>query len=225
MSENVKEKKSKIVAKKKTESVGKKKTTAAKKKTKISAVKSAQRSKVSQEFGEEIKSTKKKTSNNAANKVKSKMPPVHSDEYLDQGVTVIDSEFQLEEDLSVKEHMNELGRGNALADNVLSVKLSKSLFKKLQKQATDEGVSLEDFVSELLAESVVLRAWEIVERKSQMRTSPNQNVNNMSGNSHGGQSGNSRNRKGRMSHGRYQSIMDDKATFLEYVRNQERSRR
>ena len=84
---------------------------------------------------------------------------------------------------------------------------------------------MEDFVSELLAESVVLRAWEIVERKNQMRSTPSHNINNRSGNNNNGGAGNSRGRKGRMSHGRYQSIMEDKATFLEYVRNQERSRR
>jgi hypothetical protein len=81
----------------------------------------------------------------------------------------------------------------------------------------------------LLAEGVVLRAWEIVERKNQMRGS-----HSGSQASHGGRSGNhnsrnhnrhNKNSRGGMSHGRYQSIMDDKATFLEYVRNQERSRR
>ncbi len=115
------------------------------------------------------------------------------------------------------------------ADNLLGIKLSQSLLKKLKQQAADEGLSLEDFVAELLAESVVLRAWEIVERKNQMRGSSNSHNHNSS--SSGQRSGNHQqgrgNRKGHrgMSHGRYQSIMDDKATFLEYVRNQERSRR
>lgn len=120
-------------------------------------------------------------------------------------------------------------------DDLLKLKLSRSLMKKLHQQAEDEGLSIEDFVSELLAESVVLRAWEIVERKNQMRqpsgnsVQSNQRSQNMgnSGSNHGNNSGRGGNRRhrGGMSHGRYQSIMDDKATFLEYVRNQERSRR
>lgn len=113
----------------------------------------------------------------------------------------------------------------------LRVSLSKSLFRKIKEQAADEGISLEEFATELLSEGVVLRAWEIVERKNQMRGGNSQQPN---GNNRGGQPGNNRggqnnynnhNKKGRMSHMRYQSIMDDKATFLEYVRNQERNRR
>lgn len=113
-------------------------------------------------------------------------------------------------------------------ENRLQIKLSGSLRKKLKQQAQDEGLSLEDFISELLAESVVLRAWEIVERKNQMRSSPSnhnsQNSGHRSGNHQQNRGGNRKGHRG-MSHGRYQSIMDDKATFLEYVRNQERSRR
>ncbi|NRA67092.1 MAG: hypothetical protein HRU19_21565 [Pseudobacteriovorax sp.] len=113
----------------------------------------------------------------------------------------------------------------------LEVAVSNSLRKKLERQAAEEGIELQDFISELLAESVVLRAWEIVERKNQMRgsgnsQSGNRNNYNGNGNNNSGRNGN-RGGKGRsgMSHGRYQSIMDDKATFLEYVRNQERSRK
>ncbi|MFW7377915.1 MAG: hypothetical protein ACOH5I_03785 [Oligoflexus sp.] len=113
----------------------------------------------------------------------------------------------------------------------LKVKLSRSLLKKIQQQAEDEGLSIEDFVTELLAESVVLRAWEIVERKNQMRNPASASPNHRSGHSQNNNN-NNQNRgprgnkhRGGMSHGRYQSIMDDKATFLEYVRNQERSRR
>lgn len=118
-------------------------------------------------------------------------------------------------------------------DQSLKVKLSRSLLKKIHQQAEDEGLSIDDFVTELLAESVVLRAWEIVERKNQMRnplssSSPNNNRlgNPGNGNSnHNNGRGGHRKHRGGMSHGRYQSIMDDKATFLEYVRSQERSRR
>ncbi len=109
----------------------------------------------------------------------------------------------------------------------LRLNLSKKLIKKLKNQAEEEGITLEEFVSELLSESVVLRAWEIVERKNQMRSMPSQNMGNRSGNvgNSGGARNNNRKNRGGMSHGRYQSIMDDKATFLEYVRNQERTRR
>lgn len=110
--------------------------------------------------------------------------------------------------------------------NTITVKLSQSLIKKIARQAEEEGISVNDFASELLSEGVVLRAWEILERKNQLRGS--------SGSSQGGQGRSQQNRgsggrqkghRGGMSHGRYQAIMDDKATFLEYVRNQERSRR
>lgn len=120
------------------------------------------------------------------------------------------------------------------AEGPLEVMLSKSLLRKITAQAKDEGISIIDYVGELISEGVVLRAWEIVEKKGQMRspqTSP-------TGNSRGPQGGQSRNSSGNssgarnkknghrgMSHVRYQSIMDDKATFLEYVRNQERNRR
>ena len=124
------------------------------------------------------------------------------------------------------------------------VRISQSLRRKISRQAHDEGLSTEEFVAELLAEGVVVRAWEIVERKNQMRGLPsnpqtsnrgsnnsnNSNNSNSNSNSNSNQYGrNQNNRKpnhrGGMSHTRYQSIMDDKATFLEYVRQQERNRR
>lgn len=128
----------------------------------------------------------------------------------------------------LEEHFiaNDITQQERLSQNIVSVKVSQSLGNKLRRQAEEEGISLEDFVTELLSEGVVLRAWEIVERKNQMRTATNQPMGSRSGSSNS--SGNSRSggrKGGRMSHGRYQSIMDDKATFLEYVRNQERSRR
>lgn len=135
------------------------------------------------------------------------------------------------------------------ANDGLRVRLSESLVKKLKEQAADEGISLEEFISELLAESVVLRAWEIVERKNAMKGPSgqgqgpagggrnnnynNQNQGNKGNNQRGGGGGGSgsgggnQGNKGHrgMSHVRYQSIMDDKATFLEYVRSQEKTRR
>ena len=122
--------------------------------------------------------------------------------------------------------------------SVLRIPLSQSLFRKIKTQSEEEGISINDFVKELLAEGVVLRAWEIVEKKGQMRnpqgTAPagsgnhrNSNNGNNKGSSGNGTQRNNGRHKGHrgMSHGRYQSIMDDKATFLEYVRNQEKNRR
>jgi hypothetical protein len=114
----------------------------------------------------------------------------------------------------------------------LRVKLSKSLVRKLREQAADEGIGLEEFVTELLSESVVLRAWEIVERKNQMKGGQpsmgngrgngphNNSQQNRNGQGHRGNKGH----RG-MNHSRYQTIMEDKGAFMEYVRGQERNRR
>jgi hypothetical protein len=113
----------------------------------------------------------------------------------------------------------------------LRVKLSKSLVRKLREQAADEGIGLDEFVTELLSESVVLRAWEIVERKNQMKggqpmgngRGPHNAPQNRNNNSQGQQRGNKGHRG--MNHSRYQTIMEDKGAFMEYVRGQERNRR
>lgn len=117
-------------------------------------------------------------------------------------------------------------------DNEIKVKLSEALCRKLHQQAQEESLTIEELVRELLAESVVLRAWEIIERKNQMRGGPQNNPqagrpqNNHNNNNHNHR-GNHRKGGGHrgMSQMRYNSIMDDKASFLEYVRNQERNRR
>lgn len=125
----------------------------------------------------------------------------------------------------------------------LTLQISRALYFRMKYQAKEEGLSLEEFATELLAEGAVLRAWEIIEKKGQMRGIPMQgngngpgnahrnnqqsgnrhNSNNSGGNNHGG--GHRKNGHRGMSQSRYQSIMDDKANFLEYVRNQERNRR
>lgn len=119
------------------------------------------------------------------------------------------------------------------ATESLTIKLSGALHRKLQSQAADEGISIQDLTRELLAEAVVLRAWEIIEKKIQLRGGqPQMNQNNNMGgrnnNNNHRQGGGHRNKgghRGGMSQMRYNSIMDDKASFLEYVRNQERNRR
>ncbi len=114
----------------------------------------------------------------------------------------------------------------------LQIKVSAALIRKLTMQAQDEGVSLEEFIGELLAESVVLRAWEIVERKAQMRGGNASGNQQQAGNRNNqGQGGGRHNHKGgggnrnTRNHQRYHTLMEDKAAFLEYVRNQERKQR
>lgn len=125
--------------------------------------------------------------------------------------------------------------------HTLKVTLSESLFRKLQYKAQGEGVSLEELARELLAEGVVLRAWEIVERnKAMMR--PNSNAAGFS-NENRSRSPNSRPqspmqkpRSGFQSpnssapnHAQrrpsnYRNILEDSANFIEYVRSQERKK-
>jgi hypothetical protein len=113
----------------------------------------------------------------------------------------------------------------------LRLKLSKSLIRKLREQAADEGIGLDEFVTELLSESVVLRAWEIVERKNQMKGgSPAMGNNRGNGPHNPQQNRNNQGHRGNkghrgMNHSRYQAIMEDKGAFMEYVRGQERNRR
>ncbi len=127
------------------------------------------------------------------------------------------------------------GDDEGAAGYEFSIVVGTSLGRKLIEQSEDEGLSVEQYMSELLAESVVFRAWELAERKIQMRGGNSQgnqqnpqhrgggnNSNNSSNNNNRNKGGGGRNRRGGMSQSRYQNIMDDKATFLEYVRNQER---
>lgn len=144
-------------------------------------------------------------------------------------------------------HAAQTGADAMAGSSTLNLEVSRALRKRLEMSARDEGVSVEDLASELLAEGLVLRAWEIVERKSAMRGggSPQQihqqqqrqgNVRhggghggghggNHGGNKQGG--GNNKHGGGRMNkrhaaHAASLNLMEDKAAFLEYVRNQER---
>ena len=122
--------------------------------------------------------------------------------------------------------------------NRLVLKLSKSLKRKLVDKSKREGISIEDFASELLAEGLVLRAWEIIERKITLNqpevsySQKSQNKNNYSsrqktygdssfkssGSRSGGSYGNNQRKH------KYSKIMDDNANFIEYVRNQEKKK-
>lgn len=136
-------------------------------------------------------------------------------------------------------------------DPVLSVRLSAQLHHRLIYSAREEGISLESLVQELLAEGATLRAWEIIERKGAMRgvqpqgNSPgsqrqfsghpsSQNGNQRSGGNRGPHGPNRPHQSGHQGHqGNHQgnrrptsnAWMEDKAAFLEYVRNQEKRRR
>ena len=130
-------------------------------------------------------------------------------------------------------------------ENTLTINLSRALYKKLKSKAQVEGVSPQDLASELLAEGLVLRAWEIMERKSTMRQNSGGGNYNQGGNRsghkqsyrNGSQNGynrgrssnhnnsnysNSNNNNSQHRRGNYQHILEDSANFLEYVRNQEK---
>ena len=133
-------------------------------------------------------------------------------------------------------------------NSTLSITLSSSLKKRLVKKAQLEGVSVDDFASELLAEGLVLRAWEIMERKSTMHGNQSvgnynqrpsgrnsfKNSNNGSFNRGKNNSTNNHNSYSRSDNyqgghtnqrSNYKNIMEDSANFLEYVRNQEKKQR
>ncbi len=136
----------------------------------------------------------------------------------------------------------------------LTLNISTSLHRKLLQKAASEGVDVSDLAAELLAEGLVLRAWEIMERKTTMRggnsfsQSPargqgRQNFRGQNGNSNSG-NGYQSNSNSQQNHGRgrnyqnasnsngsnnrrmnYNQIMDDSANFLEYVRSQEKKQK
>lgn len=63
----------------------------------------------------------------------------------------------------------------------LTLRPSLQLHTKMLAQAKDEGISVEALALEMLAEGVVLRAWEIIERKRAMR---GQTAHSSGGSSH-----------------------------------------
>ena len=106
------------------------------------------------------------------------------------------------------------------AEQVFKLPISRSLARKVQQKAADEGVSPEELLCELVAEGLVLRAWEIMERKSTMRGGGRQQSFN--------QKNRFREQKGRRGFNRGNraekgtALLEDRAAFLEYVRNQEK---
>jgi predicted DNA binding CopG/RHH family protein len=152
------------------------------------------------------------------------------------------TDFQVDEELDVLD-----AAADALPDN-LTIRISKALHRKLRDNAREEGVSIDELISELLAEGVVLRAFEIVERKHTMRGgNQQQHRNSQNGNVNGNvnhgnsQQGNQQHRnqfqhggnrqaqkklqRQARQHANAMDLLQDKAAFLEYVRNQEKKRR
>lgn len=126
-----------------------------------------------------------------------------------------------------------------VAPTNLNILLSHALLSKLKRSAEDEGISLEALATELLSEGVVLRAWEIIQRNSAMRgnaqSGPPQGNQGFRGGNHaggnqprhhggGGNYGGPNNNQNRPPRNN-NAWMEDKAAFLEYVRNQEKRRR
>ncbi|MDE3270319.1 MAG: hypothetical protein OYH77_08585 [Pseudomonadota bacterium] len=106
-------------------------------------------------------------------------------------------------------------------EHVLQLRVSQSLHRKIKKKAADECVSVQELLGELIAEGLVLRAWEIMERKTAMRSAPSHSYKGSNRyESRGG---------GRKSYGKGsrsdKHILDDRAAFVEYVRNQEKGGR
>jgi hypothetical protein len=128
----------------------------------------------------------------------------------------------------------------APTESILSLRVSASLLGQLEAKAQDEGVGLGVLATELLAEGLVLRAWKSLERQAARRpnygnTRPHA-PSGPRGPRPGGRGPNNRRERGgnrrsdqggnrRPDSRRGGNIMDDQATFLEYVRTQERKRR
>jgi len=163
---------------------------------------------------------------------------------IDESSAKVKAEFQAE----AEEELEGLeGAPEPLPEN-LTIRISKALHRKLRDYAREEGVSIDELISELLAEGVVLRAFEIVERKQTMRGGNNQpHRNQQNGNVNGNvahgntQQGNQQHRnqfqqggnrqaqkklqRQARQHANAMDLLQDKAAFLEYVRNQEKKRR
>lgn len=112
-------------------------------------------------------------------------------------------------------------KGEVSSKQMFKLPLSRALARKVQQKAVDEGVAPEELLCELVAEGLVLRAWEIMERKSTMRGGRPQNFNQKGGNRYREQKNRrSFNRGNRAEKGT--AILEDRAAFLEYVRSQEK---
>jgi predicted DNA binding CopG/RHH family protein len=163
---------------------------------------------------------------------KQKSPdPVTSKEVIEKR----EAEIGGAQDSLIQESVEDL----LVKESKLILSLSSTLVRRLSEKAQREGVSIQDFASELLAEGLVLRAWEIVEKKNTMRgISPNSNnspsqasgsyrnpkagYRNNQQNGHVKRMSDSGSSPKNISRQSYKNIMEDNANFLEYVRSQEK---
>ena len=116
-------------------------------------------------------------------------------------------------------------KGREVAEQVFKLPLSRALARKVQQKAADEGVKPEELLCELVAEGLVLRAWEIMERKSTMRGgggSRPQNFNQKGGNRYREQKNRRGFSRGHRAEKGGSALLEDRAAFVEYVRNQEK---
>ncbi len=180
-------------------------------------------------------------------------------ENLDQSENLMGQDGNLRDDfIETPEDGNLLANDEEVksegADSKLVLHLSQSLTRKLIAKASSEGVKVSDLAAELLSEGLVLRAWEIMERKTTMRgpsannfnPQPSRNQNRQGfrgqGNGNGGNSYGNGQQSAQQGRGRghgngqaqnggvgrrmnYSQIMDDSANFLEYVRSQEKKQK
>jgi hypothetical protein len=163
--------------------------------------------------------------------------PGNSNEDEDTQIPVLaDDDAELDDDF---------GGQRELLPQQLVLNLSRALLRRLSDSAREEGVTMEDLASELISEGVVLRAWEIVEKKATMRGGPNAQPQGQSnfnrGNSNAQPNNNNHNHQRNFGpgnkmaqkklqrqtrqHANAMDLMADKAAFIEYVRNQEKKRR
>jgi len=155
----------------------------------------------------------------------------------DDGEEVMEAQEVNEEEVAGAPEEDEDSVGNSQVQKPaieMKVPLSQALLTKLKKSAEEEGISPTELAVELITEGLVLRVWEILERNQNIRGSSHPNQGHQQGGG-GGQNhrqnnqrnfnnnNNNRHRNNRQQNN--MNIMQDKAAFLEYVRNQERKRR
>ena len=111
---------------------------------------------------------------------------------------------------------------NTQREHTIQLRVSQSLHRKIKQKAADEGVPVHELLGELIAEGLVLRAWEIMERKVAMRSSSSHSYkgNNRYEQRGGRKNFNKGNRSEKNAH-----LLEDRAAFVEYVRNQEKGGR
>jgi hypothetical protein len=222
--ENVSKKTTKKVAKKATKKTTKKATKKVAKKTTKVAKKAT-------------KKTAKKVTKKVTKKVEMSAEELN-DNLLES--KVVEPVLETENSAEILEKQETVSvKPKAQKEGNLILNVSETLKRKLIETSQDEGIGVEDLAAELLGEGLVLRAWEIIERKSAMSGNSNGNQQQSKGKHYQNKGGYKqqghfkRGKKGGNGNGNgngnkknnYNRIMDDNANFLEYVRNQENRNR